>query len=250
MNKGQANEKWNKFCLIEPGSWNKRLRSYSFPYYYMPLTRKLVRLVRKGYNEETFPEICLEIRKHIEFDKWIYNDPDSLVKPDNFMMRLNTGSPKDSMNIDMNGKPLPFFNFEQALKAVMTSAKCQEDLKFLELVNKAAFVFTAFYSFPPSSEWRLFVLDGETVGISQINIKKAFPDMTEEMANNHAAKILSVFDQIKPLIDAKSYSIDFVCMPGMTSMIDINPYNDSDPLLFEDTQKIDGRLLYLIKSEE
>lgn len=250
MKKSEGEEIWRKYKNLEPGAWSKRLRTYCIPYYYFPITRSLTKKMMRGYDEGSFEELSAELKTHIDFKKYITEDPNSLVKNDNFFMKLNTCSAKDSMNLDMNKKPLPFFNFNQGLKAILTSPTCLSSLEMLSSITKAALVITPFYSFPPTAEWRMFIKDNDVVGISQINYSKPFADMTEDLAKKNAGKMLSVYGEVRSLIQESSYTIDFICLPGMTAIVDLNVFEDSDPLLFSERESLDGRLLYIIKNEE
>jgi hypothetical protein len=250
MKKTEGEKLWKESKNLDPANWVERLRSYAIPYYFLPIKRELVKKMLKGYNEATFKDLCKEVKEFIQFDKHINIDPDSLVNPENFFLKVNMTAPKDSMNKDHTGKCLPFFSFEKAFEAVLKSEMCLKELEVTSSISKSGFVIKPVYPVTPDQEWRVYIREGGLWGMSQYYASRTSANMSDEYAHASAQKILAVLSELISYVKEKSFVADFICTPTSTVLVDLNVYGVSDPLLFPDYESMAGRLLYNIQTEE
>lgn len=154
-------------------------------------------------------------------------------------IRLTSRSPKDSLYAQRHGMRVA--SGVQALALITEgSERCAADLKMaLEGCHELAIVVREWLEFPPSAEFRCFVVDRAFVGASQVGCESAeCMVLTERQACEVVRALCKTISFIVAVSPAASAAIDIVCtLPsageyfgGPCVLLDFNPLGESTGL--------------------
>lgn len=157
-------------------------------------------------------------------------------------VRLNTRSPKDNWDwVDNHGKPRPIASAQDALDVLAGSMeRVFDDLRAAELAGEGDPVFLVirpYISFEPWREVRLFIENGQLVGISQYFYHDVFEDM-QERTRGWKERLGATVTALLPQLPWASFTLDgWVDDAGQFRFLEVNPpvsVGVTDPALFLD----------------
>lgn len=158
-----------------------------------------------------------------------------------FFLKTITRSPKDYTEYGLKGDA-KMNTAEDCVYAISASMRTFDDLCLLRYIDKCYLVFKPFIEIPKRNEWRVLINDGNIVGISQYFYMIQFNYSAEELVSIEY-KIRQFISSIIPEIKTKSFVADvFFNTQGLPTLIELNPFGNSDPCLFISYDKLDGTL--------
>lgn len=240
-----AKEWWARQADVSFHAWNDVLKKHSLDMRIVPLPVSLIHSTLElsdGGREQKLPAVILSFAELIR---------QPLIKmdcSDYFFCKLISRSPKDWLADDNDyGKPRPLHNVNELIDSLCCSMRTFDDMVLLRyLPDVAALVLRPYVEFSASDEWRVFVLDGKIVGITQYYYATRFPDLTPEKVIAVESRIRSFQDEIvSPNMNTKTFVVDYLTDGDEIKILETNPYGLSDPCLFESYENLDGTIRWV-----
>jgi len=209
---------WQPLEPIQFGNWSKEVVANSIPFERVPLG---ISTIEKILQVETVP-------LH-EIDPGFTHLTHGWYP---FFAKLNSRSAKDACEG-------PYYSFPHMIAAFRQSLRTFEDLCHFHYLDCCEIVFRPWITIPKRDEWRMFVKDGELVGISQYHYFEVFEyeKRTERVVGWACEHIMKIINRSMPI---KTYVCDVFITNDFPVLIEINPWGLSDPCLFESYQDFDG----------
>ncbi len=244
-----ANDWWKHHIGINFGDWNDTLRYNTFEYKIIPMSKDLIEMMIQVWNGK---EGVIE-SLYQAFDKLISPSLKEMNCENCFFIKTISRSPKDIMADENNhGKPSETRTTQEALRSIINSMRCIEDITLLQYLPQAAFVVRPYIQFKPHEEWRVYIKDKKIVGISQYYYYSDFPELTKETVIIADEKIRSIINDIViPNISISDFIADVIVgnENRKTVVLEANPYGLSDPCLFQNYDKFNGKTIWLVNDQ-
>lgn len=242
--KEMALEWWSNNNGISFCDWPEELLKYSYPLKLVHLPKDLIeKLIMGTMTDER------EIQVIQEYEKLLEPALKEMGYPDKFFVKLISRSPKDYLaNSDNHGKPEPVTSVAEIVRSFLCSERCFEDLCFLRFIYQSAIVLRPYIDFHPSNEWRVIILAGKIMGISQYYYLSVFPELSHDTIPHIKESIMKfVNDHVIPHITVDSYIADIVVKNNGEDpvLLETNPFGLSDPCLFKDYYSFDETIMWL-----
>lgn len=230
-----ANKWWERQADVSFHAWNDVLMSHSFDMrivmFPTPLIESVLALTDGGKQsrEQRLPQVV------IAFEELIKKPLIDMGCEGSFFFKLISRSPKDYLADDDDfGKPRPIHNAHELVDSLCSSMRTFEDMVSLRhLPEVAALVIRPFIEFSASDEWRVFVVDGKIVAITQYYYFDHFPDLTPEKVSLVEICIRKFNDEVVvPNMKVKTFVADYITDGEVIKILETNPYGLSDPCLF------------------
>ena len=218
--------------------WSKELSSFSWPFKIYYLDYELVKDLY--FNHEISEKILEEIVT--DFQNFL-NSLGEEYHP--YFIKIGDISPKD---IGWHKGLQTGFTDASILKLCLKheSERVANELTFWRKrtpPKDIPVIVRPFMKLQQRNEFRIFVEEGEIIGISQMYKENCFA-YTEEEKETIKMRCKRLVKQAHPHVEVESYVIDAYLDPqGKEILIEINPYAPTtDPILFRDDTVMDGRL--------
>lgn len=218
--------------------WSKELSQFSWPFKIYYLDYKLLKDLYFNYeiSEKILEEIITDFQNFL-------NNLGEEYHP--YFIKIGDVSPKDM--IGHKGLQTGFTD-ASILKLCLeyNSERVANELTYWKKNTSQKdipVIVRPFMKLQQRNEFRIFVEEGEVIGISQMFKENCFA-YTEEEKETIKMRCKRLVKQAHPHIEVASYVIDAYLDPqGKEILIEINPYAPTtDPILFRDGTVMDGRL--------
>lgn len=230
-----AVEWWRKHEHINMLEWNDVLVANTFPFECVKVPKEL--------TEQT-----IGMTKRIDIN-YLVNGYEPLLIPaleklgcsKNFFIKTVSRSPKDFLYKDDTSKPNSLSSVEDAVMAISGSLRCFEDICMLYYIDKYYLIVRPYIDFSPRDEWRVFVKDGEVIGITQYYYAANFEYTSLELSMIESNIKSFMHKIVIPNVGTDTYVADIVLHETPT-LLELNPYGLSDPCLYVDYKSFDGKI--------
>lgn len=190
------------------------------------------------------------IQKHIKNRKnWFFYRGEHIRE---LFIKLESRSPKDYLQDYPRTIIKPVISGKDIVDALLGSLRTFEDLCFLvKLKNTVKLYIRPFFNFYQPFEWRVFVKNGEVIGISKQFYNESY-DYKEKYLLETKDSIECFMKNICiPNIKIKDFVVDLYVNPDNkywvgkkqileTTIIETNPYGLSDPCLFKSYKELES----------
>ncbi len=161
---------------------------------------------------------------------------------ESFFIKLITRSPKDFLD-DFELKSIP-----EAVNAIAGSMRCFEDLCSLKHIDMAHLVVRPFIPFEEWQEWRVFVKDGNIMGITQYYYMSNYYFSDEKVKEIETEIRDFINNVVTTNMTVPTFVADIIVKGDYddrdTILLETNPYGLSDPCLFGNYAALDGTFKY------
>jgi hypothetical protein len=171
---------------------------------------------------------------------------DRAIDGHKWFVKTSNRSPKDEKN-----PPIVQSGIE-VLHMFANSERIADDI--FSVANRKPFytVLRSVRNIPPPLEFRCFVRNRNLIGITQYFYDKVFKYSDHALAEIEA-KIRSFHEKVNKAFGARNYVFDVYFSGDLKdiTLIEVNPYNLSDPCLFKNYDRLESlQDFFLVKKEE